>query len=273
MRVIITESQRKSIEEFYKTGKKPSLIKEAKDEIKGGKADGKTLRDVCKYWAEKTNKPNKEVMDILEKEYKLGIKIEREHTSDINKQKEITLDHLMEEMEYYSKRKPKDWAEKELEKEDKGEKLDEAAMARPKYREGDIVLVDMGDGTEEELTIRKVSGFKPPKGGFSYIYRSKEYEKTEPNMYFAEDDVLKLIKSVDGSNIRENKTEFSTKEREELAKKKEALPDGSFPIRNKQDLKDAIKSFGRAKDPQKAKAWIKKRAKELDAAGLIPEKW
>lgn len=46
-----------------------------------------------------------------------------------------------------------------------------------------------------------------------------------------------------------NKTDFSTKERKSLSKKGEALPDGSFPIRNSQDLKDAIKSYGRTKDP------------------------
>lgn len=70
-----------------------------------------------------------------------------------------------------------------------------------------------------------------------------------------------------------NKKDFYTKERESLAKKDEALPDGSFPIRNKQDLKDAIRSFGRAKDKEKAKSWITKRAKELKLSDLIPEKW
>ena len=220
MKVIITESQRKAIQEYYSTGVKPSLIKESQDEIKGGKADGKSLRDVCKYWVEKTGKPNKEVMETLEKEYKLGIKIEREHSYDIKKQKEIALDHLMEDMEYYSKNKPKDWAEKELDKEGEKEKIDEAAMPIPKYRVGNEVLIDMGDGTEEVLTISKVSGFKPPKGEFSYIYRTREYEKTEPNMYAMEKDIKKLLKSVDTSYIKENKTEFTTKEREELAKKK-----------------------------------------------------
>jgi hypothetical protein len=70
-----------------------------------------------------------------------------------------------------------------------------------------------------------------------------------------------------------NKTDFSTKERKTLAKKGEALPDGSFPIRNSQDLKDAIKSWGRASDPERAKSWIKKRAKQLDLENLLPEDW
>ena len=60
-----------------------------------------------------------------------------------------------------------------------------------------------------------------------------------------------------------NKHDFPEKERRELAKEGEAMKDGSFPIRNGQDLKDAIRSVGRAKDPAAAKRWIKKRAKEL----------
>lgn len=70
-----------------------------------------------------------------------------------------------------------------------------------------------------------------------------------------------------------NKTDFSTKERKSLSKKGEALPDGSFPIRNNQDLKDAIKSYGRAKDPERAKHWIKRRAKELKLEKLLPDDW
>lgn len=53
----------------------------------------------------------------------------------------------------------------------------------------------------------------------------------------------------------------------------EAMPDGSFPIRNEQDLKDAIRSVGRAKDPAAAKRWIKKRAKEMGKEATLPEDW
>jgi hypothetical protein len=48
------------------------------------------------------------------------------------------------------------------------------------------------------------------------------------------------------------------------------LPDGSFPIRNREDLQD---SYGRAKDKDEAKRWIKRRAKELNAEGELPEDW
>jgi len=66
---------------------------------------------------------------------------------------------------------------------------------------------------------------------------------------------------------------YNTQERRDLAKKGQALPDGSFPIVNVQDLKDAIKLAGRGKDPEKARAFIKKRAKELNSEGLIPDTW
>lgn len=66
---------------------------------------------------------------------------------------------------------------------------------------------------------------------------------------------------------------FSTDQRKELSAKKMSLPDGSYPIRNVSDLKNAIASFGRAKNPELTKKWIIKRAKELDATDLLPEAW
>lgn len=67
--------------------------------------------------------------------------------------------------------------------------------------------------------------------------------------------------------------EYSQEERERLAKKGHALPDGSYPIVDREDLENAIQAIGRAKDPDKAKAHIKKRARELGLTELIPEGW
>jgi hypothetical protein len=61
--------------------------------------------------------------------------------------------------------------------------------------------------------------------------------------------------------------------RKDAAKKGEAMEDGSFPIHDKRDLEKAIKAIGRAKDPSKAKRHIKKRAKALNATGLLPDDW
>lgn len=66
---------------------------------------------------------------------------------------------------------------------------------------------------------------------------------------------------------------FTSEQRAELAKNGEAMPDGSFPIRDRSDLQNAVQSVGRAADPDKAKRWIVKRARELDAVDALPEDW
>lgn len=66
---------------------------------------------------------------------------------------------------------------------------------------------------------------------------------------------------------------FTTKEREKLAEKNMALPEGSFPIKSVQDLKNAIRAVGRAKDKDAAKAHIKKMAKKLGVENLVPIDW
>lgn len=69
------------------------------------------------------------------------------------------------------------------------------------------------------------------------------------------------------------KRDFSDAERKTAASKGQAMPDGSFPIKNVGDLKNAIQSIGRAKDPVAAKAHIKSRAKDLGQSALIPDGW
>ena len=69
------------------------------------------------------------------------------------------------------------------------------------------------------------------------------------------------------------KAAFTADERQALADRGEAMPDGSYPIRNKKDLSDAIQSYGRADNPGSVKRWIIWRAKALGAADLLPEDW
>jgi len=57
---------------------------ERKDELKGGKGDKLTTKDVCP------------------KQLAIGKKVEKEHTSDNKTSTEITLDHLAENGKYYS---------------------------------------------------------------------------------------------------------------------------------------------------------------------------
>lgn len=69
------------------------------------------------------------------------------------------------------------------------------------------------------------------------------------------------------------KRDFSSDERKKDAKSGAALPDGSFPIENRADLKNAIRAIGRAKDKAKAKAHIIARARALGATDMLPEDW
>lgn len=67
--------------------------------------------------------------------------------------------------------------------------------------------------------------------------------------------------------------DFNEMQRRRLAARNQAMPNGSYPIRNVSDLKNAIQAYGRAKNKQAAKAWIKKRAKDLGREDLLPDNW
>ena len=68
---------------------------EEDNKLKGGKADGMTLKDIAKHH-------NVDVQTI-KTEFIKGYAIEREHTSDPNVAKEIALDHLYEHPSYYTR--------------------------------------------------------------------------------------------------------------------------------------------------------------------------
>ena len=72
--------------------------------------------------------------------------------------------------------------------------------------------------------------------------------------------------------------EFATvsrAKRMKLAKEGRALPDGSFPISNVEDVKNAVQAYGRAKPGNRAsvRRHITKMAKKFDRPDLIPENW
>jgi hypothetical protein len=70
------------------------------------------------------------------------------------------------------------------------------------------------------------------------------------------------------------KRDFSASERRSDAKSGAAMPDGSFPIENAEDLANARRLAGKAKDPAAARAHIARRAKALGLSkldGLITE--
>jgi uncharacterized membrane protein YkoI len=69
------------------------------------------------------------------------------------------------------------------------------------------------------------------------------------------------------------KAMYDEDERMEMAKGGMAMADGSYPIKDEEDLKNAIMAYGRAKDKTKAMAHIKKRAMELGKEDMIPAEW
>ena len=69
-------------------------IKFEQEEIEGGLADDKSVKDIAK----KHNVNIKDIVAQIEK----GTKIEMEHTDDPKKAKEIAMDHEMEHPYYYS---------------------------------------------------------------------------------------------------------------------------------------------------------------------------
>lgn len=68
---------------------------------------------------------------------------------------------------------------------------------------------------------------------------------------------------------------ISEDERMALAKEGKALPDGAYPIRNIEDLKNAIQAYGRAKASERrmVRKHIMKRARQLRQWNLVPEQW
>jgi len=117
------------------------------------------------------------------------------------------------------------------------------------------------------------------------IFNAKSTGEKKKEAKKIKEDVTKAIAAVgdesaeaavaaeDDDDIKCYSAEFSQSQRERLAKKGHALPDGSFPIRNREDLKNAVQSWGLAKNKAAAKKFIKKRAKQLDAMSELPRKW
>jgi DNA-binding ferritin-like protein len=99
--------------------------------------------------------------------------------------------------------------------------------------------------------------------------------KTEDDMEMHYNEVFSLMENTGlvASLYKERK--FTTKQRQNLADKGFALPDGSYPIENVEDLKNAIQAYGRASLKKQAavKKHIVKRARALGSEDLIPKTW
>ena len=71
--------------------------------------------------------------------------------------------------------------------------------------------------------------------------------------------------------------DISEEARRNAAAKGQALPGGRFPIRNRNDLENAIRAVGRAKGGDAGRNTVRrfiiKRARALGLSDLVPDTW
>ena len=150
-----------------------------------------------------------------------------------------------------------------------GEKVisfNEAASIAVKSIEGDVVSVDadMFEGYDAyAVEIEGIDGksYDVFVGIDGEVLGYDEYDAEEAADIDAEVADLAL------------KRMYTEEQRTSMADEGSAMEDGSYPIADVEDLKNAIMAYGRAKDKEATKKHIMKRAMKLGQEELIPEGW
>jgi hypothetical protein len=106
------------------------------------------------------------------------------------------------------------------------------------------------------------------------ILRKRQAELAAKVKKAKDEDSDYMVQMMDG-NPEEEMAVVSRRVRLRLAQEGKALKDGSFPIRNTNDLRNAVQAYGRSKPGQRAavRKHIMKQARALDRRDLIPENW
>lgn len=112
------------------------------------------------------------------------------------------------------------------------------------------------------------------------LVETEKADDGEPEAKYTPSQFAELLKSLGktpavpapGDDVIEKK-DFTQAERDAAAKDGSAMKDGSFPIQNAGQLKDAIGLVGNAKDPKAAKAHVISRARALDLVDKLPDSW
>lgn len=112
----------------------------------------------------------------------------------------------------------------------------------------------------------------PMKELASRVARLEKRQASDPNLTAKAEELSNKVRSSFGYDTLGY---MSRQLREKLASEGKALPDGSYPIRNVEELKDAIQAYGRSKPSKRAavRRHIIKKARGLGKSELIPEKW
>lgn len=102
-----------------------------------------------------------------------------------------------------------------------------------------------------------------------------EWEDDQPIELSTIDAMAASLRTQVASGITATATKAWNKEkRDKAADAGQAMKDGSYPIKDKADLKKAIRASGRGKKSHASiKSHIKRRAKALGATDLLPDDW
>lgn len=144
--------------------------------------------------------------------------------------------------------------------------FEEAGQIAVKSIEGEIVSIDADEFEGNESYAVEISG----ADGNSYdVYVSLDGQVLGYDTYDAV-EALEIEAEIAEIAL---KRAYGMEARQTMAEAGEAMADGSFPIKDETDLRNAIQAHGRAKDIEAAKRHIKKRARDLGLEEMLPEEW
>jgi hypothetical protein len=147
---------------------------------------------------------------------------------------------------------------------------------------GSYVKVWNADGqkryTAKPSEVSLVDNPCNPEAHFEYVKQDGSVEVRKFTVYSSQFTAGPGAAGTAGCELKTEhcelgKRDVSDKERERLAEQDKAMPDGSYPIANQSDLRNAIQAFGRAKNPEAVRAHIVRRAKQLGCTNLLPADW
>ncbi len=157
---------------YNKLDKKLNEGVDTDNNIPGGKADNLTLVDIAKKYAGDYY-DYRNVLELVKKQLKKGIKIELEHTSDVKLAAEIAKDHISEDLHYY-------------EKLDKIENPKEIKEENPLYQPDEIDLENILDFEMSD-----------PSNGTKYTIRQA---LKLPKTTFARQEAMRLLRLLVAKN-------------------------------------------------------------------------
>jgi hypothetical protein len=114
-----------------------------------GLSKGMSINDIAKK--------HKVDLDILKQELKKGIKVEKEHTSDVKRAVRITMDHLFEDPKYYTKLakiKLEENVNKDLVSEFMKHVMDELKLKK-------LPKITLSNDPQEAIDLRSWGGYQP----------------------------------------------------------------------------------------------------------------